>query len=355
MQRVLIVDQSQFGYFTDGYKWAQYLLEEHYLVSYLCCEEKKAKIHLEQVKVRYSPFIFNKYASRILWLLCCIINIAKFNGIIILVNFRYVGLLTFLQRKKKILYDIRTLCVSPNAKQRLQRDNEVFRNVRKFHYCSVISKELRSMIQSLNPNTYLLPLGADALTNVRHEYSQLHLLYVGTLTNRHIEKTIDGIKLFIDKHPNIVLTYDIVGGSISEEEGLVKHVKESGLDSYIKVHGYIPQVNLKPFFDSCNVGVSFVPRCSYFDSQPPTKTYEYILSGLFCVGTRTRANAEIINDKNGILIEDTPESFAEGIWTVYQKRFEINEHDIRESLLNYQWKYIVRDYLIPILKDISMR
>lgn len=353
MQRVLIIDQSQFGYFTDGYKWALYL-QKHYKVSYLCRDEKKKKINTDQVEVHYVPFMLNKYISHFLWLLYCTAKISNFNGIIVLVNFRYAGVLSFLQKKKKILYDIRTLCVSPNEKQRMRRDNEIFRNVGKFKYCSVISEGLRNKIQPLNPNTYLLPLGADVLTDVQHEYSQLHLLYVGTLVNRHVEKTIDGVNLFINKHPNIALTYDIVGGPISEEMKLIRRVKERGLDSYVKVHGYINQTELKPFFESCNIGISFVPLSSYFDFQPPTKTYEYILSGLFCIGTRTRANAEIINDKNGILIEDSPDSFAEGLCRVFQNRFEIKESDIRKSLINYQWKYIVRDYLRPILDKMSL-
>lgn len=38
----------------------------------------------------------------------------------------------------------------------------------------------------------------------------------------------------------------------------------------------------------------------YYDSQPPTKTFEYALSGLYVLATKTRENEKVITNDNGV-------------------------------------------------------
>lgn len=67
--------------------------------------------------------------------------------------------------------------------------------------------------------------------------------------------------------------------------------------------------DLEPYFEQANVGISFVPMTDHYDAQPATKTFEYSNSGLYVLGTATTENKKSI-DNNGVLIQDTPESFC---------------------------------------------
>jgi glycosyltransferase involved in cell wall biosynthesis len=222
-----------------------------------------------------------------------------------------------------------------------------------FDTVSAISK---GVIRKLNihRNISLLPLGADAISNTDKEFTAIHLLYIGTMTNRHIPQTIEGLSMYLTKNPHAKITYDIVGGD--NGEGELKHVEEVvkkyGLGEYIRVHGPKPHNELKPFLDNCNVGISYVPITDYFQYQPPTKTYEYAFSGLATIATATFANSEIINDTNGIIIKDTPEDFCQGLEKI--KSLKFNSKLIRQSVSKFSWKNIVSKYLVPIIEQQSV-
>ncbi len=86
-----------------------------------------------------------------------------------------------------------------------------------------------------------------------------------------------------------------------------------------------------------------------FEFQPVTKTFEYALSGLYTIATRTFANQQVIKDVNGILIDDTPEAFARALLHIAEIRNEIHSSEIRSSLIGYSWRNIVDNQLKPAL------
>ena len=109
-------------------------------------------------------------------------------------------------------------------------------------------------------------------------------------------------------------------------------------------------IELKEFFDHSNVGVSFVPMTPMYNYQPPTKTFEYINSGLFCIATQTFANSEVITSTNGILIPDNAENFCNALQKFIQNKEKISDKEIRNTGQAYLWKNIVEQQLLPALK-----
>ena len=85
--------------------------------------------------------------------------------------------------------------------------------------------------------------------------------------------------------------------------------------------------------------------------QPPTKTYEYIMSGLFCIATNTTANKEIIDNSNGILTRDNSKSLADAIIKTYKKRFNLNSFLIQDTLKNHTWNQIIDNKLTPLIES----
>jgi hypothetical protein len=133
---------------------------------------------------------------------------------------------------------------------------------------------------------------------------------------------------------------------------LQKRINKLGIQDWVKLHGQIPHNKIGPFLESANIGVSYVPITDYYDYQPPTKTYEYILSGLLCLATATKSNMDIINEVNGCLIDNNAESFAKGLEVLMPKIKTMNREVIKDSLSGAEWSEIINKNLKPIIDDV---
>ena len=102
---------------------------------------------------------------------------------------------------------------------------------------------------------------------------------------------------------------------------------------------------LQPFFETHNIGVSYIPITEYFQYQPPTKTYEYIRNGLVCIATNTFENQKVINRSNGVLINEGKQSFCEGLEHIYQNFDEYNSKNISKAAAKYSWDNIINNIL----------
>lgn len=351
-QKLLIINKDPFGYHVDTYKYCKYL-RDRYDITYICIEPKKEKIDsLENLRVIYITNKLPRILRGVYYTLYCILFTIFFKGIIFVKYFETAGLIKKVLFWKKMILDIRTLSISTDTKIREKYDKKLIKTTRLFEHVSIISEGIRDKMKIEKSKTSILPLGADQISNLNKDFSKLKLLYVGTLSGRRIEDTIEGFNIFHRKFPLMDITFDIVGSGFNNEfEKLQNLIQKLDLTSNIKMHGFIPNNDLLPFFDSCNIGISYIPLTDYYNFQPPTKTYEYILSGLFTIATSTYCNQELINDTNGLLIHDNPESFAKALDFIHKSK-EINSTNIRETLTEYTWEKIVNNTLIPILNTI---
>ena len=204
----------------------------------------------------------------------------------------------------------------------------------------------------IDGKAFILPLGADTISSADKNFDEMKLLYVGSLFNRNIDVTINGFRIFYEEFKNqINLSFTIIGsGERDEETALRKLVSHYGLSEIINVTGRIPHTQLKPWFDAANVGVSYVPIVDYYDCQPVTKTFEYLLSGMPVIATRTSENIKVINSQNGVLVGDTVEDFYLGLKTIFKKRYLFDSEKIKSGSIDYTWSNIVIKYLKNILK-----
>ncbi|HBC30101.1 MAG TPA: hypothetical protein DC024_02480 [Clostridiales bacterium] len=351
-QKLLIINKDAFGYHVDTYKYCQYLRKK-YDITYICIEPKEEKIEsLDGVKVIYTT---NKPPLKLraaIYIVYCTFFALFYKGKIFVKFFLRSDFIKRMLFWKKMILDIRTLGIVPIEEKRREFDARLIKTCNYYDHISIISEGVRDKMHIDNSKTSILPLGADVISNINKNFDQINLLYVGTLNGRRIDDTIKGYKLFSEKYPDNKFTYDIIGnGNNNELEKISELIGDFKLSDRICLHGFIPNNKLKPFFDKCNVGVSYIPMTEYYDHQPPTKTYEYILSGLFTIATSTHCNKEVINSINGVLIEDNPESFSQALKYIYLNR-NFDSNNIRNTLLEHTWKRIVNNKLIPILEKI---
>jgi hypothetical protein len=346
LKKILFITNQQFGSHTDSYKYCE-ILRFKYDITYLCFDKGLIKSDLDGVRVEYVSCKGNKTVRGIRFILRAVFKAAFFKGFIFVIYFKRFDYIKRLLPWKRMHVDIRTLSVNRDKAKREKIDNNIRNAVELFDSASAISLGVIKKLGSTK-KIYLLPLGADIISNINKTFDNIRLLYVGTLTNRDIIKTVEGFKKYKDLHPDVDITYDIVGDGI-EYNDIVEYVTKEKLTRLVSCHGWIPHGQLKQYFDHCNVGVSFVPVTDYYEYQPPTKTYEYAFSGMFTIATGTEVNKEIINTRNGIIIKDTSDDFVKSLDWIWQNRKKLDSALIRNSLANNSWKLIVENYLEPIL------
>jgi len=352
LPKLLIVYPNQFGYHTDTYMYCKYL-QYKYAITYVCFDQGFEKLTIPGTEVVYVPYGLGKIKRLFLFFKTAIQKSNELNKpICLVVQFKFSALLGLFLTSKLSILDYRTGDLSTNSLKRKfynlwMRTDAVF-----FQRTSVISAGLRKMLL-LNRSTYVLPLGAEELSNQTKNFDKLYLLYVGAIHHRNIFQTVEGFALFLSQFPEYAndITYDIIGFGNDTDISLLTHtIEKNHLLNSVFYHGRMPYTKLPPFFDKCNIGVSYIPITNYYQHQPATKTFEYALSGLFTIATATLENKKVICSENGTLCQDTPESFADALIYVFQNKYRFNDQKIRSSLHEYHWKNIVETKLIPLLQ-----
>lgn len=349
-KKLLIIELDQFGYLTDSLKWCEHL-SDSYDIQMVCYDSGREKVKIPNVKVHYVKLSHNRILHAARFFMAAIKAAFFAKGRIIVVAFPHCDIIKRVLPWKKMQLDIRTVSVSRNDKERASFDKQLHNYGQIYDFVSVISEGVKRRLNL--PNATVLPLGADVISEKKKDYSKHHFLYVGTLNSRDIDKTIHGVSLFMKKYPDAQLKYDIIGegigcnGKLSDEYRRL--VNDLDLNDTVNIHGAKPYSELKPFLENASYGVSFVPITPWYNVQPPTKTYEYTMSGLFVIGTATDCNKEIITDNNGLLINDSPEDFARALEFTLHNHQRIDEDKVRLSLADFQWGNIVNKMEVEIL------
>ncbi len=348
----MIINGSQFGYSAGHYYYSLYL-KDYFEIHYVCYDRGLDKLRLDGVTVEYIAFETGKIKRLFSLIRQSISKSKKINpDLLFVVYFNHCFLLPLFCRYKTSLLDIRTGSLHKNAAQRKLSNRLLALQSLLFKKKIILSESLRLKLGIRNRNTLILPLGSEVYFKGEHTYEQLHLLYVGVFDGRNIADTIYGLSDYLQKYPDrkIHTRFTIVGfGSGAEETSLVNLVNTLKLNSVVSFEGRKNYNELQPYFKNANIGVSYVPITDYYNWQPPTKTFEYILSGLFTIATATYENRRLINPTNGLTCTDTPAAFANALGRCYELRHDFNSQEIRETLSDYKWSSIVEYKLKPFL------
>lgn len=354
-RRLLFINGGQFGYHTDAYMHCNYL-KDKYDISFLCFDTGRKKIYMDGIKIIYVPYNGSRIMRGIRFLIYSVLRMIFFKGLVFVIYFPGAIYLKKVLPWKKMILDIRSLGISPDSSYNIKFDSELKNTALLYDHITIISEGIRNKLGLPLNKTTILPLGADPVSEKKKQFNSLNLFYVGTLSNRDIEKTIYGLDKFIRQNNDVKITYDIVGdGYNNETDKLLKLSKKLNLLNIVKIHGRIPNTEIKPFFDKCNIGVSFVPIQDRYEFQPVTKTFEYVMSGLYTIATCTYENKKVINDVNGILIKDSDDDFCRALEFIVKNRDRISALDISDTLVNYKWSEIVNNTLYPLLTKLEKK
>ena len=347
-KKLLFVIKSQFGYHLDTYKYCMYL-KNSWDITYICFDNGKIKRNAEGLNIIYISNKSNFFLRAIHFYVNIIKEIYYNDYSLIFINyFNPCFIIKLLFWRKKFILDIRSGSVTKNKYKNRLNNYLIKFNSLFFKNISIISKSLANYLK-IN-NYTVVPVGAEQISTNNKNFNKFELLYIGTLVNRRIEETIQGLYLFMNMVKSSSIKYHIFGSGESEKYQLLKIINKLTLQDNVIYHGYKTHDEMQEFFDKCNVGISYIPITNYYNYQPPTKTFEYILSGMVCVATNTPENQRIINGENGILCKDNSQSFANALNEVYKKRKSYDSYNIRLTMKHYEWKNIIYNIFEPFIQ-----
>jgi glycosyltransferase involved in cell wall biosynthesis len=354
IKKLLIINQEQFGHHSDTYYYCKYLKDDFNIV-YIGWDHGLPAIEMNGVQVVYVSRKGNIFVRTMRFLRHALAQINDKRAIVFIKYFKGVSqALRLLRPKHCFVLDIRTGSVHKNMLARRFHDALLKFETLFFRHVTVISQSLAEKL-GIAHKAHILPLGADVISSTHKTFDSLCLLYVGTLCNRKIDISIRGFKQYYDEFKDqIPISFTIIGsGPDNEEQNLRKLAAKYGLKESVNIAGAIPHPQLKPWFDAANVGIAYVPLADYYDCQPVTKTFEYLLSGMPVIATHTSKHREVIEFGNGVLIGETAEDFYSGLKGIFEKRHLFDSAKIRNKAIGYTWKNIVRKNLNAYLENIK--
>ncbi len=327
-------------------------LRRHFDVHFVCLDSSRPRCVLDGVDVTYVTGTSRQL--RFARYLRSSIDVARRADIVLIEYFPGCSLIRAAVPRRPTVLDIRTSNVSPRSAARW-RGNLVLRSEAAcFRHLCVISEGVRDLLR-LPHDSHILPLGAEELDVGPKEYVRsLRLLYLGSLTSRRIADTILGLRAFLDTGPDYdAISYDVVGDGMNDERlQLQTLVSQLGLEDTVILHGFVHHDDLEDIWRKCNVGISYVPCTKYFDVQPPTKTFEYMLAGLPVLATNTSENRRVVRPDNGVLIPDTPAGVERGLRQLRTASAMYTSEQIKESVRDYRWDRIIDGNLAPFLRSL---
>ncbi len=339
-KQLVLIGGQQFGYRYDTDRFCEYLADE-FDITYICFDEGKPKVENGLTHVVYLSIV-NKFIRWFRFINSVIREARKNkNSVVYLSYFLGCSLICIFLPTHKVIMDHRSGSVTKK-----EFKNSVLNFIMRIE--SVFTKNVVALTTDLKEflhlpkNTIVFPLGSDILSETNKSFESLDLLYVGVLKGREIHKTIFGVSEFRKKHPDISISYSIIGGG--DQKLINEEIEKYNLMDVVQVLGFVPFNQITGYYENCNVGICYAPMSKYYMPQPFSKLYEYTLSGMAVISVRLLDSIRKINKDNGVLCDDTPESFAWALEQIYQNRKNYNSEHIRQEFADFTWKKLSEQF-----------
>ena len=356
--KIILIERMGFGVHVGSYYLCRYGSRLHD-ITFLGFATDRRTEPLPNVRVREVGRHGGRVARYVRLISEICDEIRRGYDLVFLVYFPGCSLLKVLNPQVRFVFDIRSGATRLNRARRWRANRLLRLEASLFENVTIISEGLRERLGFKEQRTTLLPLGGLSVECAAKRFDKIRLLYIGNITrNRRLDVTVRGLALFREKYGlDDIEVYDMVGdGYENELTELRALIMQLGLQDHVRTHGYIPRDRVDSFFERANIGVSFVPITEFFDVQPVTKTYEYLLSGMPVLATATTENTRVVNAANGVLVKDTPEAFADGLREIVANRARYDPANIKSTARCHSWEYLMKTIYLPyIARVVSSR
>ena len=351
-KKLLILGKDQFGYVTITLKHCEYSREE-FDVTYMGWDYGLPSIEMEGVTVKHVSRRSNGFRRVLRLLMSFVREIRRGKYEVVFANYvRGISVVQMLSPKMNFIVYIRTLGVSRKKIRRLMYDIPLKVELLFLNNVSILSY---GMAKKIGLKDYrVLPLGGERFSDCEKSFDCLSLLYVGTLENREIMECVRGLNMLISSGEENTdqISFTIIGdGPDNELDQIKAYVVNNDLSDYVTTTGYLPQDRLGFYFDEANIGVSYVPLKPYYEFQPPSKTFEYLISGLPVIATSTYENKKLLKPNAGVIIGEGAQEFHKGMKKLLSLKHTFDSSDIANDYADYRWEKVVKEYFVKQIHE----
>ncbi len=239
--------------------------------------------------------------------------------------------------------------VTPSRLKNKLHDLQVEFNVKFFRHVFMGSERVMRLFKVPSGKAHVTGVGIEAIEYRDRVFESLDLVYLGALSNRYVHESVEGFTRFYKANRGkIPMSYKIIGGGVAEAVKLVQDsIAAAGPEVPVQYLGRLDDEALSGVFRASNVGVVYNRVTSYYTNNISTKLYEYLLSGLPVIAVKNNSLLGVVNSANGVLIEDNPLGFEQGLQTLLANLATYNSRAISQSGAACSVKTIVQGKMVP--------
>ena len=197
-KKIVFIINSQFGYSTAHYYYCTYLDKSKFDVHYVGFDMGLPRRNADNVCIHYIRLHSNKIMRFMIYLTTInhLIRTENFN-ILFLVDCRGSLLIRLCNLTRKAVMDIRTGDVFLGTKLISFYNLNIRLSSLFFNNITILSDSLRKLLKLPVNKCHIIPLGAEQLNVSNKTFNDLNLFYIGSLQERHIHQTIEGLSIFM--------------------------------------------------------------------------------------------------------------------------------------------------------------
>lgn len=170
----------------------------------------------------------------------------------------------------------------------------------------------------------------------------LQLLYVGSVQkDRGRDVMLEAVAVVNKINKIVHLT--IVGANDGQIKICKEIIKKLGAENDVSIHGRVSGIKVPNFMANADVGLCIWDNLPWYQFNPPTKLFEYLVAGLPVMASNIKTHTQYIKDDvNGVIFEYNSVSLAKSIKRLWQNRadlLQMKQHAVNDSTV-YLWHNI---------------
>ncbi len=168
--------------------------------------------------------------------------------------------------------------------------------------------------------------------------NEIIFTYIGSLnTERRLDIFLQAFQDAIQHTDRKIALYVIWSWSAESE---LKTIAWNYLDTHIFFLWSQPHETIPDYINSSDILVSYVPKVSYFEHQPPTKLIEYLACNKPVIATNTIAQVKILEWYEFMLHEDDMVSTYRKIKKIISQFQSIQQGQYNQLIQHLSWKLL---------------
>lgn len=141
----------------------------------------------------------------------------------------------------------------------------------------------------------------------------IKIVYVGSVSKDRGRDVILGAAKILAKK-NMDFQIHIVGAAVEELEFCNEYIRANNLNGNVLVEGRVPGGAIPDIVGNADLGLCIWDDKPWWRFNPPTKLFEYLVSGIPVLASNIATHTEYISDgENGIIFDYDSNSLAEAV------------------------------------------